>query len=172
MIETIFSNSSQVQIQGDAVLRIIEAGVDKAIYELVGFEHYPVRIEDTRPFGVAALADYMEDHQAAAFAPKFNHPAQVTISKGPGSQMLIQLSETENENPDYMLWIAIGMQEEPPAYSFVFCENIPYQDNRTALLSLYERPKVTQPVFSQGTVVLHRPKDILNLERSDFAVQV
>jgi len=172
MIKTLFSNSSHVQIQGDAVLMIMEEKEDFARYHLIGFEHYPVIIEDRRPLGLAALADYRRDGLPCAFAPKFNHPAHIIITSGPGSSILIELLETENKNPDYMLWIAIGMQEEPPAYSFVFCENIPYQDNRTALLSLYERPKITQPAFSQEAVVLHRPKDTLNVERSGFAVQV
>jgi hypothetical protein len=172
MIESIFSNASHVQIQGDEVLRIVEEKEDIARYRLIGFEHYPVVIEDRRPVGLAALADYRRDGLPYAFAPKFNHPAHVTITSGPGNQILVKLLETENKNPDYMLWIAIGMQEEPPDYSFVFFENISYQKNKTALFSLYKRPKVARIRSSHPEDFSHRQIDTAIAQNLDCAVLI
>ena len=139
MGEILFSGSSHVQIQGDKVLRVKSSDLDKALYELVGFENYPILIEDMRVGGLAALTDFFANNQPLEFAPKFNHPALVTIIKGKGMQITIRLNDTDEKNPDYMLWIAIGMQKKLPNYSFVLCKNIPYKQGQTALLSLYLR---------------------------------
>lgn len=167
MNKIIFSNSSQIQIQGDAVLKIKENGPKKAIYELIGFECYPVLIEDERQAGLSALQDFLMDNCDKEFAPRFNQPAQVTITQESAGCTIIHLSETENRNPDFMLWIAIGIKEPLPEYSFLIYENIPYLQNKRALLSLYERPKVS----NQPQAVSNLRIDIPNPRSSNFGLQ-
>lgn len=165
MKKIIFSDSSHVQIQGDSVLRIREVKPQKAVYELVGFEHYPVLIEDTRPTGLAALRNFMLQDQVYEFAPTFNQPSYIVIARMDSKKLVIRLSETQNKNPEFMLWIAIGMEDAPPAYSFVLCENIPYQPHKKALLSLYKRPVVCE--VSLFPTVLVRPSDIPGVRNSN-----
>jgi hypothetical protein len=140
MKKTIFSGYSHVEIQGDEVLRFISVNSHVAIYEIVGFEHIPVIMEDHRSFGLDAINTLLDDERLYDFAPKFNKPSQVLITEGDRGEILIRLTETQEINPAYMLWIAIGMQDPPPEYSYVYQEIVPYQTNKKALLSVYKRP--------------------------------
>lgn len=149
MKKTIFSGPSHIEIQGDEVLRFISVNSRAAIYELVGFEHCPVIIEDYRTFGLDAIKTLLDDERLYDFAPKFNKPSQVLITEDNKGKVLIQLSETEQINPAYMLWIAIGLQSPPPEYSYIYQEIVPYQVNKNALLCIYKRPyRKATPIVS------------------------
>lgn len=135
-----FSGPSHVQIQGDQVLRFVSLDDDSACYRLIGFDEYPVLIKDYRSFGLDAIRTLLLDDRLYDFAPKFNKPSKITIVETANSELLISLHETDDINPPFMLWIAIGMEEEPPNYSYLYREILPYQNNKLALLSLYKRP--------------------------------
>ena len=136
----LFSGPSHVDIQGERVLRFEEINQGFAQYSLIGYENgKQVKIIDYRDFGLKAMQSLLETGVLEDFAPKFNHPANTTIVKT-GDGLRIELRDTDVENPPYMLWISIGIDEEIiPDYEFLIREMQPYSDN-VALLSLYKRP--------------------------------
>lgn len=140
MEKTFFAGPSHVEIQGDQVLSFISVNDQVAVYQLLGFEENPVIIQDYRDFGLNAINTLIKDGRLDDFAPKFNKPSYVSITESADSILIINLHETADLNPPYMLWIAIGMEEEPPNYSYVFREIVPFQQNKLAILSLYKRP--------------------------------
>lgn len=140
MNQLLFSAPTHVQLQGDQVLRFVSSNSYVAIYKLVGFEHLPIIIEDYRSFGLDAIRTLLVDNQLYDFAPKFNQPSHVQISQEGNGLVHVQLSETAYANPPYMLWIAIGLNEELPAYSYQLCEIQPYGKDKQAVFSVYKRP--------------------------------
>lgn len=155
-----FSGPSHVQIQGDQVLRFISLENEFASYQLIGFEENPVTIVDYRSFGINAIKTLIFDERLYDFAPKFNKPSYVTIVESINGELLIKLQETAELNPPFMLWIAIGMEEDPPNYSYLFREIVPYHQNKLAVLSLYKRPfrksPITLPVSSLQRNLTHQ----------------
>jgi hypothetical protein len=142
----IYSGLTHVAIQGDAVLRILEITPKAATYELIGFESYPVVIEDYRQLSIKSVTKALQNNQLNNFVSGFNQPAYATITREDNGRINISLKETKIANPDRMLWIAIGIKDELPKYSFVFCELIPYKGEYKALLSLYRRPTEELPI--------------------------
>ena len=139
-METLFTGSSHVDIQGKHVLLFENVNQEYTEYSLIGYENYPVKIFDYRDFGLAAINTLIETKKLEDFAPKFNHPANTTIMKSDQGEIRIELRKTDERNPPHMLWISIGIQETKiPAYDFVLKMLEPFKE-KTALLSLYRRP--------------------------------
>ena len=134
------SGPAHVDIQGDKVLRFVKVNNKFAKYELVGFEDKSVTILDYRDFGIAAMGSLLATNDLQTFAPQFNRPANLTITRTNQGKYQIELRKTSVENPGFMLWIAIGIKEKIiPAYDFWVKEVLPYK-KKVALLSLYQRP--------------------------------
>jgi hypothetical protein len=151
MNKIIFSGPSHVEIQGDEVLRFISINPQMAVYELVSFEHIPVIIKDSRSFGLDAIKAFLDNGKLHEFAPKFNKPSQLSILEEEQGEIVIQLTETRQRNPAYMLWIAIGLQIPIPNYSFIFQSIVPYKHDKNALLSVYKRPyRKSTPTVSEA----------------------
>lgn len=149
MNQLLFSAPSHIQIQGEQVLRFVSVNAQVAIYELVGFENFPIIFEDYRSFGLDAIQTFLMDGQLYNFPLRFNQPSQVVISQDENGLVHVELTETEYHNPPYMLWIAIGLAEAIPVYQYQLCETRPYGDDKQALFSVYKRPareKIIPPV--------------------------
>lgn len=140
MEQVLFSYPSHVQIQGEEVLRFVSADTQVATYELVGFENFPIIIEDYRSFGLDAIHTLLQDGQLYDFAPRFNQPSHVLILQEEDGLVRVELTETEFRNPPYMLWIAIGLTEDIPNYQYKLCEAQPCGDDEQALFAVYKRP--------------------------------
>lgn len=139
-MDVLFDGPSHVDIQGKHVLLFEEVNHEYAKYSLIGYEGYPVKIIDYRDFGLEAIGTLLETNKLDDFAPQFNHPAHTTITKSDQGEICIELRKTDERNPPYMLWIAIGIKETIiPAYDFMLKILEPFK-KKTALLSLYSRP--------------------------------
>ncbi len=139
-MNTIFSNPTHVDIQGEQVLKFKRVDAKVAEYELIGFENYPVQIFDYRDFGLEAINTLLETDNLYDFAPKFNSPALTSITLLDNGEIQIELRNTSDKNPPHMLWISIGIEKSIiPHYSFLLKELQAYEKN-SALLALYERP--------------------------------
>lgn len=136
----IFSVCSHVQIQGEDILQVVYRDSEVATYKLAGFEDHPVIIEDYRSFGLEALNAFLRDGHSYDFRSKFNCPSNVLFFKGDDGDILIQLMETKQKDPPYMLWIATGTENTLPASpSYLFRDISQYANNKQAFLSLHKQ---------------------------------
>jgi hypothetical protein len=139
---SIFSNAAQVKIQGDRVLRLISIDRERAKYQVTGFSDPIITVFDYRLAGLRAIAQVLDTGEADGFAPQFNVPAHVTILNEGPARVLLELRETDDPSPAYMLWIAIGIEDTIPVYDYVFDYVEALDAKQFAFLSVYRRPRL------------------------------
>ncbi len=136
----IFSVCSFVQLQGYEVLRLVYMDKEVATYSLAGFTEQPITIQDYRPSGVEALNKLLRDGRSRDFKARFNRPSNVLLFTGNNKDVLVQLMETTESDPPYVLWIAAGAEETVPlGHSYLFREIRELPDQRRAFLSLHKQ---------------------------------
>jgi hypothetical protein len=147
----IFSNTAQIEIQGDRVLRFINANHGQAEYQVIGFDAPVITVRDHRRAGLRAIAQLLDTGNLNDFAPRFNAPAYVTISDQDSSHILIELRETNDPAPAHMLWIVVGIKDYVPVYDYIFERIVPLEDDSFSFLALYQRvlqSEVSAPALS------------------------
>jgi hypothetical protein len=153
----IFSGAAHLQMQGKEVLQFVDVYETYAEYELLGFREHHIRVVDYRMEGLAAINRVIETGDDSQFPKDFNFSSHVSIIQLPNEpsngDLLIELRDTSDSSPIYMLWIAIGFSDSIPYYDYVY-QKKEYlgNDGSLALLSLYKRPFVrstekTQPIY-------------------------
>ena len=137
-----FNNSAELEIQGAEVLNLLSLEDDYADYEVIGFIEPRVFIRDFRESGKLAIETVLAVGDMGSFANDFNHPSHVTIFSLPAEDaIMIELRETSVSRPQFMLWLAIGIENDIPIYDYVFSPLIrPYDSDRLAIFSVYKRP--------------------------------
>ncbi len=136
----IFSVCSSVQLQGDEVLRLVYVDTEVATYTLAGFPERPITIQDYRSYGLEALNILLKDGRSRDFRARFNRPSNVLLFRGNNKDVLVQLMESTESDPLYMLWIAAGAEETMPlGHSYLFREIRELPDRRRAFLSLHKQ---------------------------------
>lgn len=135
----LFSGPAHVDIQGKRVLSFEPPVCNPVEYQVIGFDAPTITLRDYRVAGLLAIADVQLTRRAEAFATGFNVPAHVTILKQDNDNISIELRETENSDPPYRLWIAIGIRDEIPVYAYVFDVIAPLADDSFAFAALYCR---------------------------------
>jgi len=134
----LFSGIAHVSIQGERVLRFLNCTENQANYEVIGFEQAPVMIVDFRRNGLLAIQELLETGDLQAFAPKFNHPAEVRITSDANQQIVVELRDTDHM-PTFVLWVAIGLGNSMPVYDYFYENIIPLaEDGRFALIAVYQ----------------------------------
>jgi hypothetical protein len=147
----IFSNTAQIEIQGDRVLRFTNANHRQAEYQVIGFDDPVITVRDHRRAGLRAIVQLLDTGNSCDFAPRFNAPAHVTISVQDPSHILIELRETNDPAPIHMLWIAVGIKDCIPVYDYVFERIVPLENDGFSFLTLYRRnlqPEPSRPALS------------------------
>ncbi|MGC9400212.1 MAG: hypothetical protein ACP5HM_13905 [Anaerolineae bacterium] len=136
----LFSGPAHVEIQGERVVRLHSREGDSVVFELIGFENPPIKIEDYRPATLRALQEILVGGDVQAFAPRFNVPAYLEIERPPNSKEIrVTLYPTGVDNPPSRLWIAVGIGPTLPVYEYLICHAEPLGDQRFALFALYHR---------------------------------
>ena len=152
MNQLIFSGPAHLQMQGKEVLQFLDVNEIHAEYGLIGFQDHLVRVVDYRLRGLLAIQRVIETGNDSQFPTGFNFPSHVSILKLPTGDLVIELRDTDNQNPLHMLWIAIGFSDTIPNYEYVY-QDKEYlsEDGSIALLSLYKRPHIHtakhQPIY-------------------------
>lgn len=149
----IFSNTAQIEIQGDRVLRFVEVNHGQAEYQVIGFDDPVITVHDHRRAGLRAITQLLDTGDLNDFAPRFNVPAHVTISDQDPSHILIELHETNDPAPAHMLWIAIGIKDCIPVYDYVFEQLVPLDSKGFAFLALYQRNTHPEPASALSAAV-------------------
>jgi hypothetical protein len=138
MQKRIFSGPVQVEIQGANVLKFIGQEPGQAKYQVIGFQD-SITVIDRRAVSLQAIDEVLKTGVVDRFASQFNAPATLRISKAHSKSITIELDESDNTNPEFMLWVAIGIQDTIPVYDYLFERLVPFGDNGFAFLALYRR---------------------------------
>jgi hypothetical protein len=139
----IFSNTARIEIQGNRVLRFVDADGGQAEYQVIGFDDPVITVRDRRRAGLRAIAQLLDTGDLYGFAPQFNVPAHVTISVQYPSHILVELCETDDPAPAHTLWIVAGIKDRIPVFDYLFERIAPLEDDGFSFFALYRR--VPQP---------------------------
>jgi hypothetical protein len=140
----IFHGPAQIEIQGPRVLRLERepAPTDPYVeFQLIAFVDPVVKILDYRRASLEVLQGAFSTWEHHLFTPRFNQPAEVTLWSPKPGDVQIDLRETADVRPDYILWMAVGMDQNLPVYNYIYRDIAQIDDDRCALLSIYERPR-------------------------------
>ncbi len=140
MNRLVFSGESAVFIQGPRVLRLLRQDSESALFEVIGFENV-VKIIDHRVDSLLALNTATMTGNVEDYFRVFNRPARLNVEEENSSTILISLTETDVQAPEYMLWIVNGLDGSIPVYDYVI-QSHSFVDNKVnGLVALYRRPK-------------------------------
>ena len=129
-----FSGTVRVEAQGPRVMTLAARHCDHAEYLVIGF-HGTVTIHDFRPAALAALDAFAEDSVATDFAEAFSQPATADLTVQDVC-IIIRLYDLVQEDPDYLLWIAVGLENELPVLDYVVAKFEPLQADSLAIVAL------------------------------------
>ena len=149
-----------VTIQGPRVLRLIESQNNFALFDVVGFENQ-VFIQDFRYNSIKATFDLEKNNNASKFAHKFNAPAHLTLKTQPDNTLLIILEDTPIEQPENMLWIAIGLEDDLPLYNYLFEYILPFENDTLAIVAIYRRPSTAYQLSEDVSDVTAFPRSFI-----------
>jgi hypothetical protein len=140
MSTILFNQPTHIELQGPRALRYIRKAADHAEFNVIGFEYPKVSIKDYRNESLDKLDEILDSEEYSQFAPVFNMPAQATITEFPSGQIDIDLHPTKAQDPKFMLWIAVGIDNLIPVYKEKMLLIHPLDREKNALIYLYQRP--------------------------------
>ena len=146
-MDQLFEGAASVSIQGKRVLRFIDLTGYEAVYEIIGFEEVPVRLIDRRAEGIQAIQTLLETGEINDFASSFNAPAFVRIIQDNTGEVIIELEDTSITS-NFILWIAIGLDDTIPVYETLYENILPLENNTYAVISLYQFSSSETPAAS------------------------
>ena len=147
--DILYSVPANITIQGPRVLRLLDYQNDFALFDVVGFEEQII-IKDFRHNSIMAVIELEHNENDQNFAYEFMASAKVTIEQRPDEAIFIILEDTNVTKPDYMLWIAIGLEDNLPLYDYLIEYIAPFAQNTFAVVSLYLRPKAKYQSFEKS----------------------
>ena len=136
----IFKDSAQIEIQGDGVLRFINRQSDFALYRIIGFTNPIIEILDYRKSGLQAIDDVLNTQDVTTFPHAFSSSAFVKVSNIQSDKLVIELSDTEEQDISSVLWIAVGIEDPIPYCDYLFYKLEPLDQERFAFISIFDNP--------------------------------
>ncbi|MBK8904526.1 MAG: hypothetical protein IPM53_25330 [Anaerolineaceae bacterium] len=137
--DNLYPLATFVTIQGPRVLRLLEFQNEFALFDVIGFENQ-IFVQDFRQNSIRAVYELEEKDDPSFFADEFNAPAHLTVETQPDQSLLIKLEDTPSKKPEYMLWIAIGFEDDIPLYNYLFEHILPFDNDTFAIVAVYQRP--------------------------------
>ncbi len=138
MKEKLFSGTVDIFMQGSRVLLISDVISNSVECNLIGFEEQ-VRIHDFRRESLEVIRHALKSGDGSLFRRVFAQPAYAVIEKFPDDQFRIMLFDTRSGEPEHVLWLAVGIDENFPVYEYLFYEIAPYEEDRFVVLACYHR---------------------------------
>lgn len=149
-----FSGSVLVEAQGPRVLTLSARPRDHAEYQVIGF-HGTVTIRDFRPAALAALDAYANGSQTTDFAAAFSQPAAAELAVHEEC-IRITFYDPDDEEPGYLMWLAVGLENELPVLDYVVAKFELLQDDSLAVVALCRLAEagapVELPLFSDAAI--------------------
>lgn len=116
----LFSDTLLIEIEGPKVLRFVERFSNCVEYSIPGFQKNKVILRDYRQNGLMAIDYVLATNDISRFPDYFNGRAFATIiDSSDDTPMIIELTEPTGNSSNYLLWIAVGL-EEIPVYEYLF----------------------------------------------------
>lgn len=126
-----------IELEGSEVLSLMSRKADCAIYNVIGFNDYTIKLVDYRQKGLEAINRVLNSRETRKFPDDFCFPALVRISQA-GLEILIELLELEEHfQPEMMLWIATDLEEPIPDYEYSFFRIQPRTSSYYSFVSLF-----------------------------------
>jgi hypothetical protein len=146
--------SAWVELQGGHTLDCTGIESDHAQYRVVGFNNEIV-IRDYRLTPLEAIRQAWSMGDATQFVHVFNMPAKVIISDNAQLPIMIDLTDTSENDPVYRLWIAVGITKSIPVFDYLFERIAAVEgEDHFAFVALYRREYrselATLPLFSHS----------------------
>jgi hypothetical protein len=165
------SVAAMVTIQGPRVLRLLNCQEDCVLLDVIGFEERVI-IEDFRQNSLEAAYELEHGKTSQTFTDEFMAPAQVTIEQHSAESVNIILQDTIIVEPEYMLWIAVGLEDDLPLYDYLFEYIAPLTQNALIVVSLYRRPRTAYQSIREFLDSSSSSTDMNNSfsERSDLRI--
>jgi hypothetical protein len=138
MKKRLFAEPAAVLMHGSRVLDLLAVESDHISFSLIGFDNQ-VLIFDYRLRSIENLAYLLETGEAADFIKAFNSPAYTTVDQIGGDSYEVLLLDTDEETPEFRLWMVVGLNDELPVYDYLFYDVRPYQEDRYAVFACYHR---------------------------------
>lgn len=145
-----FSGSLAVQFQGAEVLTLLELLEDKVKLKIIGFDRPNIFVTDYRSSTISALKYVLDENKKEEFPGRFNLPAEAIIECEQNGDLQITLRTSAIPDPDYLLWVAIGIGSLIPIYDYLFYHFNKLTEEHYAFISLYRRPDDRLPITHQG----------------------
>jgi hypothetical protein len=143
MEKPFLSVHAQIDLQEESLLRLVVYCPERAEYQLAGFNRPVVKVIDYRPDSLAPLAHPPGAGRNGNYLILFNRPARVLLWAAYPREIRLELHETAQVQPPYILRLApgapAGVQPALPLYPCLFSHTTPpgYTDRK--LLLLYRR---------------------------------
>lgn len=156
----IFSETVQIHLQGNPALRFLEirqapeSDLPFVEFQLLGFHQPEIFIQDDRPETLAVIEQIQTTGQADQFSATFNLPAQASFYAAQENRpAILTLSQTEEIFPQLVLWLASEIDDEIPAYEYLYRHASRVAPGRFAFLALFQHVSNSEaPIPFQGEI--------------------
>jgi hypothetical protein len=136
MSKIVFSGLVNIYMQGPRVLKILDVSPDAIKCDLIGFDDQ-VKIFDFRSQSLQTISQVMQSGDGSSFTQVFVQPAYAVIELFSSKRFQIMLYDTPKREPEHMLWLAVGLEDNFPVYDYLFCRISPYRDNEFAIIACF-----------------------------------
>lgn len=144
MSRIIFSGITDVELQGEEVLQVVETNSDFIVFRLIGFSTPIVEIRDYREKSRVALDYALKTGDLKKFPYQFCVASNIIFLEKSNGDIEITMYEPEQINSQsHMLWIAIGIENQVPVYNYLYYLIDQLPSGLNAFLSIYERPTLS-----------------------------
>lgn len=131
-----FSENVHVYLHGEKALEFVAFDSGACLFRVNGFSQ-EILIEDRRNGIHKAVENYFSTHQAETFYKIFNRPAFMELIEERGDAIRILLEEPREADAELYLWIAVGIEDSIPLYSYVYWKYDAMGADHYAFLSLF-----------------------------------
>lgn len=143
----LFSSSAAIKIQGSHVLRLLPQNSDFIDFRIVGFDDV-ILVNDYRETTRHSVEQAIITGEPQLITKQFNKPADISIERIEENSLRVILEESHQNNPEYMMWINVGLKGSLPIYDYVYHRITPIENNgEFALFALYRRPPYGRSVL-------------------------
>jgi hypothetical protein len=141
MDKVVFNNTCSVRLQGDTALNLLSEDISsRAAYQVIGFTNPSITVFDYRTSSIRHLGEILATGNIAKFPSSFNRVASIRVLELSKESIVVELSDSSVKNPDYMLWLAIGINNPIPVYDYNYLLFDQMTEDKYALMAIYKRP--------------------------------
>jgi hypothetical protein len=126
-----------VYLYGEKALMFLEGNTVIPTFQVNGFSDPSIFIEDNRQGIPQAVEAYFSTRSPEEFYPLFNRPATAIINQCENGNIIIQLTDAEDEEITDYLWIAVGITDEIPAYDYLLWKIVSQDSGKYAIFAIF-----------------------------------